>query len=110
MSVLLAPARGEGAAQGRALARVRLADEPDPGGPRHEPLDQLHGSVAGAVVADHHLDLRVGLGEGAPDRPAEVLLVLVVGDEQGDERLPGEGLQSDRPGTALVRGQARHPK
>src|SRR6266566_2214681 len=65
----------------------RRADDPDAEG-----LGDLYGVVGAAVVHEDYLDWPVGLRLHRPQAQAENAAIVVVGDDDGDERCGDHGL------------------
>jgi hypothetical protein len=75
------------------VAALPVAPCRQPGMTGDQRLDDLPGSIAGAIVHDHHLEIVMGLPKGTGDRFGDVGGFVEAGDDDREER-PSRLLQA----------------
>ncbi len=92
----LAPAGGKSCIKARTLSPIRFADEVQTRILALILLNHLNRVVGGPVVADDEFDIGIGLAESTLERVPDVSGVVVIGDQNRNQRLCGARAQLDR--------------
>ncbi len=92
----LAPAGGKSCIKARSLSPIRFADEVQTRIFALIFLNHPNRVIGGPVVADDEFDIGIGLAESTLQRVADVSGVVVIGDQDRNQRLGGQRAKLDR--------------